>query len=152
MAKRFYFRLAPVLKIREAKKKDAQRLLGKRMGELRLLQDRMQSLKQAQSDAFGQRRVQQGQPVDLDMWRSIERFLAAVERKIEETNVEISKAEALVDEARKALTKAHRDHLTLERLRERRKEQYDLEVSREEQRQADELAMLRHQFKALEVS
>jgi len=152
MAKRFQFRLAPVLKIREAKKKDAQRLLGKRMGELRLLQDRLHSLQEAWDDAFGRRRVQQGQPVNIDLWRSIERFLSAVERKIEETNAEIANAQALVDEARKALTKAHREHLTLERLREHRKEQYNQEVAREEQQQADELAMLRYQFKALEVS
>jgi len=96
--------------------------------------------------------VQQGQPVDIDLWRSIERFLASVERRIEETDAEIARAQALVDEARKALTKAHREHLTLERLRERRMEQYSLEVAREEQRQADELAMLRYQFNALEVS
>jgi len=152
MAKRFTFRLAPILKIREAKKKDAQRLLGRRMAELGLLQDRLRALEEARSDAFGRRRVQQGQPVDLGLWRSIERFLASVERRIEETDAEIARAQALVDEARKALTKAHREHLTLERLRERRMEQYSLEVAREEQRQADELAMLRYQFNALEVS
>jgi flagellar FliJ protein len=152
MAKRFNFRLAPLLKIREAKKKDAQRLLGRRMGALRLLQDRLQSLKEAQSNAFGQRRVRQGQPVDLDMWRSIERFLAFTERRIEETNAEIETAQALADEARKALMEAHREHLTLERLRERRKEQYDLEVAKEEQRQSDELALLRYQFKSLAAS
>jgi flagellar export protein FliJ len=148
MAKRFNFRLAPLLKIREAKKKDAQRLLGKRMGELRLLQDRLQSLKEAQSGAFDRRRAQQGQPVDIEMWRSVERFLASVERRIDETGTEILKAQELVDEARNALTKAHREHLTLERLRDIRKEQYDLEVARDEQRQSDELALLRYQFKS----
>jgi flagellar FliJ protein len=152
MAKRFTFRLAPLLKIREAKKKDAQRLLGKRMGELKVLQDRLHSLKEAWDDAFGRRRAQQGQPIDLDFWRSIEKFLASVERRIEETGAEMAKAQALVDEARKALTKAHREHLTLDRLRERRKEQYDLEVANEEQRQADELAIMRYQFKSLEAS
>jgi flagellar FliJ protein len=152
MAKRFNFRLAPILKIREAKKKDAQRLLGKRMGELKALQDRLQSLREAWNDAFGRRRAQHGQPIDIDLWRSIERFLTSVERRVEETNAEIAKAEALVDEARKVLTKAHREHLTLDRLRERRKEQHDQEAAKEEQRQADELAILRYQFKSLEAS
>jgi flagellar FliJ protein len=152
MAKRFIFRLAPILKIRDAKKKDAQRLLGKRMGELKALQDRLHSLKEAWDDAFNRRRTQQGQPIDIDLWRSIESFLASVERRIEETYAEIAKAQALVDEAKKALVKAHREHLTLDRLRERRKEEHDLEVAKDEQRQADELAILRYQFKSLEAS
>jgi len=152
MAMRFRFRLAPLLKLREARKKDAQRLLGKVMGELRLLQDRLKALGDLKNETFQQRRVGQGQAVNLDLWRSIERFLVSLERKMIETNVEIARVQLLVDEARRALTKAHREHLTLLRLKERRQEQYDFEVSKEEQQQADELAVLRYQFKSPRAS
>jgi flagellar export protein FliJ len=152
MAKRFKFRLAPLLKIREAKKKDAQRLLGVRMGELQRLKDQLNSLKELQHETAQQRCTGQGQPINMDLWRSIERFLVSIERKIKETNSEIERVQILVDEARKELTKAHREHLTLLRLKERRQEQHDFEVAKEEQQQADELAVLRYQFKSITAS
>ncbi|MCL1907774.1 MAG: flagellar export protein FliJ [Holophagaceae bacterium] len=147
MAKRFKFRLASLLKVRDAKKKDAQRLLGARMGELRLLQDRLSALAEAGIEASQHRRAGKGQAVNMDLWRSIERFLVSIERKMNETKVEIEQAQILVDEARAELTKAHRAHLTLLRLKERRQEQYDLEIAKEEQQQADEIAVMRYQFK-----
>jgi flagellar export protein FliJ len=152
MAKRFKFRLAPLLKIREAKKKDAQRLLGIRMGELQRLKDYLNSLKELQQETAGRRRAGQGQAVNIDLWRSIERFLASLERKMNETDAEIIKAQELVDEARRALTIAHREHLTLVRLKERRQEQHNFEVALEEQQQADELAVLRYQFNSMSAS
>jgi len=152
MARRFRFRLAPLLKLREARKKDAQRLLGRVMGELQLLRNHLDDIKQLQNSTFQQRSVGRGQAVNLDLWRSIERFLVSLERKIDETNAEIARVQLLVDEARRALTKAHREHLTLLRLKERRQEQYDFEVSKEEQQQADELAVLRYQYKSPRAS
>ena len=152
MAKRFRFRLAPLLKIREAKKKDAQRVLGKLMGELQLLKDRLESLEGLVQDTIQQRAVGRGKAVDLTLWRSIERFLVSLERRMDETKVEIDRMQILVDEARQALTKAHRDHLTLLRLKERRQEQYDFEVAKEEQQQADELAVLRYQYNSPRAS
>ena len=150
MAKRFRFRLAPLLKIREAKKKDAQRLLGKRMAELLRLKERLEYLKGLRHEAVERRRVDLGQAVSMDLWRNIERYLISLERKMDETNFEIVRAQELVDEARRELTKAHREHLTLLRLKERRQEQYDYEVMKEEQQQADELAVMRYQFNALD--
>jgi flagellar export protein FliJ len=152
MAKRFRFRLAPLLKIREAKKKDAQRLLGKRMSELQSLKNRLDYLTGLQHETLEQRRVGRGQAVSMELWRSIERYLVSVERKMNETNMEIARVQILVDEARKALTIAHREHLTLLRLRERRQEQHDYEVAKEEQQQADELAVLRYQFNSTAAS
>jgi flagellar FliJ protein len=152
MPKQFQFRLDTLLKLREAKKKDAQRLLGKLMGEMRLLQDRSASLGQLQNETFRQRSVGQGEAVNVEKWRSIERFLVSIERKIEETNLEIAQLQPRVENARQALVKAHAEHLTLQRLKERRKEQYDFEISKEEQRQADELAVMRYQFNSPKAS
>ena len=146
MAKRFKFRLASLLKIREAKKKDAQRLLGVHMGELQRLKDKLTALTEAGLEASQQRRAIKGQAIEMDLWRSIERFLVSIERRMNETKVEIERVQILVDEARVALTKAHRAHLTLLRLKERRQEQYDFEIAKEEQQQADEIAVMRYQI------
>ncbi|MCL1893436.1 MAG: flagellar export protein FliJ [Holophagaceae bacterium] len=152
MAKRFKFRLASLLKIREAKKKDAQRLLGSRMQEMQILKEKLFSLSTAKNAAFQQRKAGKGQSVNMELWRSIERFLVSVERKMNETNIEIDRVQILVDEARLALTIAHRAHLTLLRLQERRQEQYDYVVIKEEQQQADEIAVMRYQFKSSAAS
>ena len=152
MAKRFSFRLAPLLKLREARKKDAQRVLGRLMGELQSLQGQLTTLEGYRRDAFSQRSVERGMTVNLELWRSIERFLVSLERRMEETKAEIARVQALVDEARKVLTKANREHLTLQRLKERRQEQYEFEVSKEEQNRADELAVMRHRYRATRAS
>jgi flagellar FliJ protein len=152
MAKRFQFRLATLLKIREAKKKEAQRILGLRVAELMRLQDQLQSLKGQKTGAANTRRAGKGQAVNMEMWRSVERFLVSMDRQIATTNEKIAQAQVLVDNARKELTKAHQAHLTLQRLKERRQEVYDYEISLDEQKQADELAIMRYQFNSSTAS
>jgi len=152
MAKRFQFRLATLLKIREAKKKEAQRVLGLRMAELLRLQEQLQSLKDQKSEAANSRRADKGHAVNIEKWRSVERFMVSLDRRIDTTNVKIAEAQALVDKARSELTKAHQAQLTLQRLKERRQELYNREVFLDEQKQADELAIMRYQFKSSTAS
>jgi len=146
MAKRFQFRLATLLKIREAKKKEAQRILGKHMAELLRLQSQLQMLAEQKNEAADSRRADRGQAVNMERWRSVERFLISLERKMDTTNELIAQAQVRVDTARNELAKAHQSQLTLQRLKERRQEQYDYEISLDEQKQADELAIMRYQF------
>jgi flagellar export protein FliJ len=152
MAKRFQFRLATLLKIREAKKKEAQRVLGVHVAELIRLQGQLQSLREHKTDAANARRASKGQAVNMEMWRSIERFLVSLDRKIATTNEHIAQAQILVDKARQELAKAHQAQLTLQRLKERRQELYNYQVSLDEQKQADELAIMRYQYKSSAAS
>jgi len=152
MAKRFQFRLATLLKIRDAKKKEAQRILGIHMAELMRLQDHQKWLHGQKNQAAHSRRADKGQAVSMETWRSIERFLVSMDRKIADTSEKIAQAQILVEKARKELTKAHQAHLTLQRLKERRQEQYNYEVSLDEQKQADELAIMRYQFNSSTAS
>ncbi|MDR2561021.1 MAG: flagellar export protein FliJ [Holophagales bacterium] len=152
MAKRFQFRLATLLKIREAKKKEAQRILGEHMAELLRLQDHHKWLAEQKNQAADSRRAGKGEAVSVETWRSVERFLLSMDRKMAENAEKITRAQILVENARKELTKAHQAHLTLQRLKERRQEQYNYEVSLDEQKQADELAIMRYQFKSSTVS
>jgi len=152
MAKRFQFRLATLLKMREAKKKEAQRILGLHMAELMRLQDHQKWLLEQKTGAANSRRADKGQAVSVETWRSIERFLLSMDRKLADTREKITQAQLRVENARKELTKAHQAHLTLQRLKERRQEQYNYEVSLDEQKQADELAIMRYQFKSSTAS
>jgi flagellar export protein FliJ len=86
------------------------------------------------------------QAVDLDRWRAIERFLLVLERRLAAAREQLQQAEAKVAAARRELMAAHRAHLMLVRLKERRQEQHALEVLREEARDMDEMAVLRYGF------
>ena len=147
MPARFRFRLEPLLKLRESLEREALRHLARTISALRAVEARLAELETQRMQAFEGRRVQSGEVVDIELWRAIERFLVVVERHILATRQELTQAEALVQDARQALTRAHRAHLMLLRLKERRQEQHALEVQRQEYVQADELAVLRHRFR-----
>jgi flagellar export protein FliJ len=69
-----------------------------------------------------------------------------LERRIAGARVQLREAEVQVAAARQELLRAHRAHLMLVRLKERRQEQHALEALREEARDMDEMAVLRHRL------
>jgi flagellar export protein FliJ len=84
--------------------------------------------------------------VDLERLRAIDRYLLVLERHIAQARDQLREAEARVAAARQELLRAHRAHLMLVRLKERRQEQHALELLREEARDMDEMAVLRYRF------
>lgn len=146
MATRFRFRLEALRKLREALEKDAQRHLARALRAQMDVEERLKVLREHHSATTEARRIGPGQPVDLERWRDAERFLLVLEKRIEQTTEELRAAERFVAAARKALTRAHQDHLMLVRLKERRREMHMREQFLDEARQMDELAVLRYQF------
>jgi flagellar FliJ protein len=146
MPARFQFRLESLLRVRKALEEEAKRRLALVILDLERAQARVDELKTAQREALESRRTVLNEAVDLDRWRATERFLMVVERRILEAEKAVQEAEIRVAEARKALLKAHQDHLILLRLKERRQEQHALEVLHEETREMDEIAVLRYHF------
>lgn len=149
MASRFRFRLESLLKLRKSLEQEAQRHLGRTVALRNAAEARLQDLHLRHQEALESRRAEAGQPIDLALWRAVERWLVVLERRIEAAVEDLNQAEAQVDAARKALTQAHRDHLMLLRLKERRQALHELEQLREEAAAADELAVLRHRFQSL---
>lgn len=152
MAARFRFRLESLLKLRKSLEQEAQRHLGRAVAHRNEVEARIQDLKLRHQDALEARRAEAGQPIDLTLWRAVERWLVVLERRISAAGEELRQAEAQVEAARRALTKAHQEHLMLLRLKERRQAQHDLEQLREEIAAADELAVLRHRFQTRTAS
>ena len=70
-----------------------------------------------------------------------------LERRIIGAAAQLQDAKAQVAAARQELLTAHQAHLMLVRLKERRQEQHALEQSRDEAREMDEMAVLRHRLK-----
>jgi flagellar FliJ protein len=149
MATRFRFRLEGLLKLRKALEEDARRAFARTLQARNAVEARLRELEEEHVRTLDARRAGQGEVLDLDRWRAIERFLVVVEHRIARTRVELAEAEALVAEARKALTRAHQAHLMLLRLKERRQEQHAHEIMLEEFRNLDELAVLRYRFNTI---
>ena len=144
MAVRFRFRLEPLLRLRSALEREAERALARAVQERLGVEALLQELQQQRAAVLEGRRREAGQTVDLSFLRAGERFLVALERRELQAREALLQAQQKVDARRLELARAHRDRLSLERLRERRKAQHDQEQARMEAVQNDELAMLRH--------
>ena len=146
MATRFRFRLESLLKLRRSLEEATQRALARALADLDQARTRLAQLKLARTGAVEYRQTPLGQRVDLELWRAVERYLVALERRIAEAGGQVKAAEAKVAAAREGLVRAHRAHLMLIRLKERRQEQHALDELRLEQRELDEIAVLRYRF------
>ncbi|MFZ1613441.1 MAG: flagellar export protein FliJ [Holophaga sp.] len=146
MAKRFSFRLEPLLKLRKSLEQDAQRQLALKIGARNDVELRLKALQEEHTQALESRRTGPGQEIDLAFWADLERYLMFMEKRIVHTRLDLETAEREVVQARLALNRAHQDHLMLLRLKERRQDQHALEILHEEIRDADETAVLRHRF------
>jgi flagellar export protein FliJ len=144
MAARFRFRLEPLRRLREALEREAERGLGRALQAERDAQAHLESLAEQRRDLFESRRSDSGQVLDLDLWRAGERFLVVLERRQREGYERLRAASAQVAAAREALAVAHRNHLMLVRLKERRALLHAREQELREIIDMDELAVLRH--------
>ena len=145
MAARFRFRLEPLRKLREAFEREAERALARSLQAEREARNHLESLANQRLAIFEARRLATGQILDLELWRAGERYLVVLERLQLEGYERLRTASAQVATAREALIIAHRDHLMLVRLKERRALQHEQEQRRREALELDELAILRYQ-------
>jgi len=144
MAARFRFRLEPLRKLREAVEREAERALARALQAEREVRRLIDDLAQQRNALFESRRMLPGQVLDLAMWRAGGRYLEVLERRQLAAYEELRIAGAQVVTARERLAHAHRDHLMLVRLKERRALLHAQEQALREALEMDELAILRH--------
>jgi flagellar export protein FliJ len=144
MAARFQFRLEPLLKLREALERDAERALARAFQAEQEVRTYLESLATQRTAIFEARRLAAGQALDLELWRAGERYLVVLDRHQVEGYERLRVASAQVVLAREALVLAHRNHLMLVRLKERRALQHAKEQQLREILEMDDLAILRH--------
>jgi flagellar export protein FliJ len=144
MATRFHFRLEPLCKLREALEREAELTLARAIQAEREVRASLEALAAERLAIFEARRLASGQVLDLDLWRAGERYLVVLERRQLEAYERLRVASAQVATARDALALAHRNHLMLVRLKERRALLHAKEQERREALEMDDLAILRH--------
>lgn len=142
---KFQFRLEPVLRLRLRDEENAKRELGaavareqKERDALQALQDELSVEVSSQTQARSDVIWAQGQALYLE-WALAQNGRIAAQRRI---CVEASQA---VQTARAAVVEARRAVQVLEKLKERRHEQWKLELSRKEQIFTSEVAAQRWQ-------
>ncbi len=144
MATRFRFRLETLRKLRESLEREAERALGRALQAERAIREELDALAAQRLAVFESRRIASGQMLDLELWRTGEAFLVVLERRQVQAYERLRQASHRVAAAREALAVAHRNHLMLARLKERRALQHAREQDLIEANLLDELAVLRH--------
>lgn len=140
----FKFSLEKVLKYREQLENEAKALAAGLQQKSQALKDRYAQLKQEE-------RLQEQKLAATPFSQSGERWLIdmyikAIRQDIAQTQTDIAKTDAELEQAKRVLAEKSKDRKIMEKLKEKHFEQYKKEKQLKEQRNLDEIASIR--FKA----
>jgi len=145
MAKRFRFRLAPVLRLRQQKADQAKRLVAdrlRRIGRVRreigIFQDRIGQ------QVAAMRAGSLAGVLDVGEVARHRHWLTHLERGLLEATAGVRQLEAQLARERAALTEARKEVRIMETLKDRQQSRYYYELSRQETAEADELSTQRY--------
>ncbi len=151
MARRFVFRLQTLLKVRELREREARRKVGAKQAEIaRLDQLNRQTAQEIQRCQAELRGCQRGHlhPAELTRRRAWIAYLRQTIAQRQAQRVElVAQLEQLLREWRTVRTQ----HRIIEKLREKRYDEYRRELRRSEQAASDELARQLQVYAAAEA-
>jgi len=138
----FTFRLEPLIKIRKNVLQECQATLAKAYDERYVLEEQLQEIENqlAEGTATARSLTQPGQKVNVDYLLGIRRqemFLLANQNILKQG---IQKADEKIERCHVAVVAANKEVKILEKLKEKRYEQYQEEAKREEIKAMDEIA------------
>lgn len=145
---KFRFNLEKVMHHRKLEENLAQKAfqecLAKLNTEVAILEDLENSKKNARTFSF-ETQVQGGKPAE-DLKNTYE-FLQGQDIRIERQKKKIQYQEQMVEEAREILRKRAMEYKIIEKLKEKKKEQFDHDLEMKLQKEADELTVTRFKRK-----
>ena len=138
----FTFRLEPLIKIRKNVLQECQAALAKVYEERRLLEEKLLDIENqlAEGTATARSLMQPGQTVNVDYLLGIRRqemFLLANQNVVMQ---DIQKVDEEIERCRAAVVAANKEVKIIEKLKEKRYEQYLEEEKQEETKTMDEIA------------
>ena len=142
MAKKFRFRLEPLLKYRRHLDEQARRELA--LAHRRALDQNQVLLKLLQDEYAAKKRMtalKSRAELSVREVRMNEQFLLGTARRIRREYEGLQNLLLREQQARRVLVEARRKMRVLERLKERRKAGYDYELSRAERKELDEIGL-----------
>jgi flagellar FliJ protein len=138
--KRFSFALGRVLKLREQAEEEAKIALGRAVGELTLIEQRIASVEEERLHAAEERFAPGNSFGDISAY---EGYITRLDQTRGRLLMEAAQAELLVAEKRDLFVEASRDRKVLDKLRERRLGEYKKYAQAEDYKEADESASRR---------
>ncbi len=144
--KPFVFKLETVLDLRRRKEEDASVRLSEARNNLRRAREALENLNEQQQQSWEEFRNKQmsGELLvpDYQLWHNFLFFLKKSIEKQKEVVAELTEKAVI---ALKEMEKAMKDRKAVEKLKEKRFEQYKLALQAEEQAMLDEIAITRYQ-------
>jgi flagellar FliJ protein len=144
--KPFVFKLETLLAIRKRREEESKIFLAQARARLRAAKEYLEELKErlrASWAEFTEKRKKNGLlAMEWQMWH---KYLDFVEKEIKNQENIVEQLAQEVASALRAAEKAMKDRKSVEKLRERRFDQYKVELQAAEQKVLDEIAITRYQ-------
>jgi flagellar FliJ protein len=135
--KRFDFSLEKVLELRRYREQETELELGRAMGELMVIEQRIRELAETRSLAAAGRFTPGNSAVDI---RNYELYIVRLDKEREDLLEAAAKAAQKVEEARRIYLEASRDRKVMDKLKEKRAAEYRRETLAEETKVLDDTA------------
>lgn len=144
MAKRYKFRLETLLRLRKQQEDQQKRVVASRLREVRTLRERSQYLSTEIAHHQDQTRLSLSQArMDLDDLKLGRHWLIRLRRGVLAADAQITTQRSLLAQERADLTEARKQTKVLERLKERQRQAYLVELNRRERAELDEMNVTR---------
>jgi len=140
--KKFRYRLDPLLRLRQQEEDQKKRAVGSLLTEINRQQNQVLEMATALAREGQLLREQYaGGRVDLEWIRFYRMYVMHTQQAMARRTTEIFKIQANLTTARQELAEAAKQTKILEKLKEKKKNSYDRQLQREENRAQDEIGM-----------
>jgi len=147
MAKRFTFRFATMLKIRQQREDEHKRIVAERLRQIGQTRDHRSVLqRQIQDEVNAIRDSQNGGSIDIQQVMRHRHWLSHLHKGVLEADARLRFLEARLAQERVVLAEAVKQRKILEKLKERQWRRHLHEESLREMKEGDELATVRYVF------
>jgi flagellar export protein FliJ len=144
MAKKYTFRFETLLRLRRQREDEHKRIVSRRLNEIRLLQQRQDTLllrihdqSELTRDALRDRQI------DVDLLKFGRHWLIRLRRGVLDTEAQIAAQKAILAQERSSLREALKHRRILSELKERRYRRFTATEARREQAELDETSVIR---------
>lgn len=143
MAK-FKFRLQPLLNIKIQLEDSAKNELGKAVQKLEEEKEIGRSLLEHREKYINEFNEKASKTVRIDELRSYTMYISRLAKNIDDQNKNIKEASDSVDKYREELIKIVKERKILEKLREKKFNEYLIDMSKDEQKRMDEIVSYKY--------
>ncbi len=140
MAKRFRFRLEPLLKLRKGREDEQKRAVASRVGELQRCVEHLAQLHRGVDETIARAREDRGaERLDVPTALAEQRWRLHLKRCITQQQGQVQGVQALLNGDRAELVRRSRNRKVIETLRQRQWQEHAAAQAREERAESDEI-------------